>query len=299
MWIIYSFHMPAFIFISGYFSKKETFREMFSSSVIRFLVLFLFIQTLYDFFNHFWFGNRISFDYHIPNFTLWFLCSMIFWKVALQVVIRWKWSLVVFGLLFLTHRFWIPDLSVVAIGRSISFSFFFFIGYYAKPLIQHFIAFKPLSERPLLTKLIGLFGFISVFTLYKVGVINIPTQWFFGYFKNFDLDYSIGYLVFYQVVVFVLSAIMIAFFFMMVPKKEYDWTKYGKFTLTVYLLHGFIRHVMVREDLLLTFDTFGHVFVGLTISIFIVYVLSQPIFNNFVNAIFSLTTPKIKKTKEV
>ena len=38
-WLIVSFHMPAFIFISGYFSKRElTFAKLFQKQVIPYLI---------------------------------------------------------------------------------------------------------------------------------------------------------------------------------------------------------------------------------------------------------------------
>ena len=50
-WLIVSFHMPAFIFISGYFSKRElTFSKLFQKLVIPYLIyefIYYFFYNLY------------------------------------------------------------------------------------------------------------------------------------------------------------------------------------------------------------------------------------------------------------
>ena len=46
-WLLYAFHMPAFIFIAGYFSKKETWKETFKKSLNQFFIVYVFSQPIF------------------------------------------------------------------------------------------------------------------------------------------------------------------------------------------------------------------------------------------------------------
>lgn len=70
---IYLFHMPLFVFLSGYFNKIEKTK----TSIISLLETYFIFQTIY-----------IGFDFNIfsyilyPNWILWYIFSLILWKIA-------------------------------------------------------------------------------------------------------------------------------------------------------------------------------------------------------------------------
>jgi len=72
---IYSFHMPLFILLSGYFAKRASFKK-----VINLVLLYLIFQPLcreYSVLLHP--GKIFKFKYEVPYFQLWYLVSMIAW----------------------------------------------------------------------------------------------------------------------------------------------------------------------------------------------------------------------------
>ena len=84
--LIYSFHMPLFVFITGLYSNKKSCKAFFKSSlnIIVPLVLFQALNVLIHFI---FIGQRVGlYDFIIPYWTLWYLLSMIYWRFLVQLV---------------------------------------------------------------------------------------------------------------------------------------------------------------------------------------------------------------------
>lgn len=78
-WVIFSFHMPAFIFISGYFSKKTiSFEKLIQKLVIPYLVYEMLYYLLYVFVIH----KDTGLYLNRPKFSLWYLMALFFWRLA-------------------------------------------------------------------------------------------------------------------------------------------------------------------------------------------------------------------------
>lgn len=77
-WVIFSFHMPAFIFISGFFSKKDiTLGKLIQKLVIPYFVFELLYYLLYVFVIH----KETGLYFNRPKFSLWYLMSLFFWRI--------------------------------------------------------------------------------------------------------------------------------------------------------------------------------------------------------------------------
>lgn len=77
-WLIVSFHMPAFIFISGYFSKRQlSVRDLVRKLIIPYLVFELLYYLLYVLIIHKPTGLYLMY----PKFSLWYLLALFFWRV--------------------------------------------------------------------------------------------------------------------------------------------------------------------------------------------------------------------------
>lgn len=82
-WLIVSFHMPAFIFISGYFSKRKLpFRVLISKLVIPYLIFEILYYFLYVVIIHKPTGLYLMY----PKFSLWYLQALFFWRVLTPYV---------------------------------------------------------------------------------------------------------------------------------------------------------------------------------------------------------------------
>lgn len=129
--MIYTFHMPLFVLISGYFSKcdKANISSLLKPLIV-FQVLNVFLLIVY--------GYGFSLSYLLtPYWTLWYLLSLIFWRIILKFLPRrlLNRQYLCLGLAFffsLIIGIILPNGRILSIQRTISFLPFFLMGYYFK-----------------------------------------------------------------------------------------------------------------------------------------------------------------------
>ncbi len=133
---IYSFHMPLFVFISGYFSKKKDKKLCLKSNLKLFetLVIFQILYLLPDIIS----TRSISLiSFCEPHWILWYLLSLIWWRIGLQLLPQ---KLLDKRILMICVSILISFLSqiscayanVFAWQRTLGFLPFFVLGYYAR-----------------------------------------------------------------------------------------------------------------------------------------------------------------------
>ena len=84
MWI-YTFHMPAFIFLAGFFAKGSGNKAYIVNLAKKLLVPYLIFQLLYTVF-YFYIGkNGWQTGVFEPHWSLWFLCSLFGWHILLAL----------------------------------------------------------------------------------------------------------------------------------------------------------------------------------------------------------------------
>lgn len=134
--IIYAFHMPLFIFISGYFSRKKPFQD-FWKGYKKLIILYVVFNTAYialDLVT----GTSISWGrLLVPSFAMWYILSLLYWRAILQFsptkLIDGHAKLVI-GLVFILSVFagFVPLSTQMSFQRAFAFMPFFFLGYYAR-----------------------------------------------------------------------------------------------------------------------------------------------------------------------
>lgn len=138
MGLIYVFHMPLFILISGYVTKnpaEQTPRQMWSrvGNIFITLVIFHLLSVLRRYFQDDTY-NPIIFSF--PYGVLWYLMCLIYWRIMLYYTPKWLLNRPVLNLAIallisilcgLSHLY-----NFFAIQRGLNFYFFFLLGYYFK-----------------------------------------------------------------------------------------------------------------------------------------------------------------------
>ena len=138
MGLIYVFHMPLFILISGYVTKnpaEQTARQMWSrvGNIFITLVIFHLLSVLRRYFQDDTY-NPIIFSF--PYGVLWYLMCLIYWRIMLYYTPKWLLNRPVLNLAIallisilcgLSHLY-----NFFAIQRGLNFYFFFLLGYYFK-----------------------------------------------------------------------------------------------------------------------------------------------------------------------
>ena len=77
-WLVVSFHMPAFIFISGYFSKRTlSLGILFQKLAIPYFIYEIIYYLVYTFIIHKPTGLYLLY----PKFSLWYIQALFFWRL--------------------------------------------------------------------------------------------------------------------------------------------------------------------------------------------------------------------------
>ena len=131
----YSFHMPLFIMISGFFSRKKDINSFWRSisRLIRIYMLFHIIWISIDILNN----KQLDYTrFFYPSFSLWYIHCLILWRILLQYIPskfldKPIYIISISSLISLLGGF-IPVSNFLALQRLFTFMPLFFIGYYAR-----------------------------------------------------------------------------------------------------------------------------------------------------------------------
>lgn len=132
---IYMFHMPLFVFLSGYFSRKKDKKKL-KAAILKLLEPLIIIQSASIFGKYLFFGSITINDILIPWFALWYLLSLVFWRLLLQIIPDKILNdiklilIITFGLSVLPS--FLPPDNILSIRKTMTFMPFFFMGYYMK-----------------------------------------------------------------------------------------------------------------------------------------------------------------------
>lgn len=123
---IYFFHMPAFVFVSGYFSKSERSR---SKNAILTLIIAYIICMLPFMINAMVKGDSIKI--FSPYYSSWYLLALIIWRLVTPYIINVKHILIKITIFSVLIGFFetVSELSPFAIRKVVMFYPFFIAGY--------------------------------------------------------------------------------------------------------------------------------------------------------------------------
>ena len=231
---IYLFHMPAFILVSGYFTKRMKNRHDFLKIVKKLLVPYIIFQIIYTIYYQGIFGNDLDFSLFDPRWALWFLISLFCWQLMLVVFGRSKIGLVISLVCSLVIGYFGGINETLALSRTFFFFPFFLLGYFLES--KHFDWIKQKKN-----VCFSWFLFLVIFIfIYFYGDIEWR-EWFYGrlsYEGIMGESTTYGFLI--RACVYAVMMIATYCFLSIVPKKRLVLTQLGAITFPIYLLHMFV-----------------------------------------------------------
>lgn len=287
---IYLFHMPAFVFVSGYFSKNLD--KARSTAFKSFLLPFIIFNIIWNLIAAIATWNIQQFSFLTPGWALWYLMSMFFWRIFLKDLVKIKYILPISFVVGLGAGLFSEFNGILSLSRTLVFFPFFLIGYKT-------------SENKLfrLKKPTRLFSFaITLLTLsfaificyYKV----FPIEFLYGSdaFKSYTVPLWLGlisrmllYIIGFSFV-FVLANIM--------PARETFFSKVGRNTLPIYILHTYLLCIPIAINHFIPY-LWARLIIALLSSVCITYLLSRNktdfYFKKYLNMVINHT---IKPDKE-
>lgn len=231
---IYLFHMPLFVFVSGYFShmknKKKYLTRM--GTIFETYIVFQFIRCIKPMFTE---GNMSLFpDILFPKGILWYLACLLLWRAIIvlfneQRLKYYKTSILTF---FIISGIGIGFFSINGtISRFLILGFYFFLGYYFK---GQYISY--LKRIPLLASIICI---LCLFTLVylKLNTDIRSIIHFESYFSKPTISPFI--LLFSRICVYIFALVFGCLVMRLVLAKKI-LASWGDCTLAIFMFHTFI-----------------------------------------------------------
>ena len=283
------FHMPAFIFISGYLSKKP---QDVLRNVKNLLLPYILGYTL-TWASQIWLGNRMDFELLRPSGTvMWYVLALFVYRLTIEAFGRIRFIVplsIIFALWAGTRAEFSTFLSA---SRIVVFFPFFVAGYLWKS--EYTRAIRKFKGKIV----IPLFAIILLFvaTNYMIGN-NIPVAIFRGNhsYLGSGMDNIEGMVV--RGMMYLISFTVIFAMLVFMPDKRHPFIFLGRNTMGIYFFHYPIMIVM-NGLLILKIPQLLNVWALLGVSLIFVLVLGSPPVNWLYNNVLSLLTFLIFKREK-
>ncbi|GAA3823744.1 acyltransferase family protein [Streptomyces coacervatus] len=233
--VVYCFHMPAFIIISGYFSRSFDMRpDRLRRLVTGVLVPYVVFETAYSLFKRY--GDHdpgMTVSLLDPWYLTWFLVALFIWRLTTPLWKSLRWPLpVALGIAMFGSVS--PEIgNDLDLQRVLQFLPYFVLGLCMKP--EHFRMVRTRKMRILAVPVFA--------TALAVGWWAVPrmnTAWFYHRDAAQELAAPWWTGPVMVLALFGCSLLLTACFFAWVPRRRMWFTALGAGTLYGYLLHGFL-----------------------------------------------------------
>ncbi|MFH9977831.1 acyltransferase family protein [Streptomyces sp. NPDC017179] len=233
--VVYAFHMPAFIVISGYFSRSfdarpDRLRRLITGVAVPYVVF----ETALSLFNRYA-GHNPDQDISLldPWYLTWFLCALFVWRLTTPL-----WKLVRRPLPVALGVAMLASLSPsigndLDLQRVLQFLPFFVLGLVMKA--EHFRLVRRRSVRIASVPVVAMALCVGWWA-----VPRMNAAWFYhrDAAQELDAPWWVGPVM--TLALFGCSLVLTACFFAWVPGRRTWFTALGAGTLCGYLLHGFV-----------------------------------------------------------
>ena len=285
-WLL-MFNMPLFIFVSGRFTHVHD-KEKFKRGILRILetyIVFQAIKCIDPLMNLHITGKLIYSLIVIPRWALWYLLSLVCWRLILYFIprnLRENKPLLILLICFAISLLggFLPINKQLSLQRTMAFLPFFFLGYYSTRIdIKHYISKIPKAIP--VTVLLAVFLFMYYCMNYDFTIIQ-------GGSSSYWIKPGISP-IFYCLsrAAFLLSAMIISFMVLCLIKTSALFAQWGTKTLAIYVYHTFlilfmlylIRQGILPQNSILLF------FYAAAITIVLVYLSRFKLFNILLNPV--------------
>lgn len=251
--VIFSFHMPAFAIISGYFTKSSPptalqMKKVLLDILLPYVILEIIWSTIVSLE-----AGHLVFNPTQANWTLWFLLALAIFRLVVPFLALLRWPLLWAVVLALGVGFFANVDSTFSLSRAIGILPFFVLGW----KIREWNVFERWNDtvRPVVWLRSGAVVFIAgwiVVVSVLIGEFRAITvqRWFF-----YDASYSeIGDVHWWSALIrlgfMVLAVALSAAFLVLIPRRETWFTHFGTATMYIYLLHTFAIYPIRQSGIL-------------------------------------------------
>jgi len=246
---IYSFHMPAFAMISGYFSKPSppTARQM-KKVLTDILLPYFIMETIWTLVQYLVEGKK-EFNPSTPSWTLWFLLALGIFRLVLPYLALVRWPLL-WSVFFSVGVGYLNNVdSTFSLSRAIGILPFFVLGWQVREwgLVDRWRATSRVTWWVRASAVVVPLAWLSVIVASIALWREIDLRFWFFYDDSYKgLGENQWWAGGVRLTLIVLAVILSAAVFALIPRSQTWMTDFGKSTMYVYLLHSFVLYP-IRE----------------------------------------------------
>ena len=287
---IYLFHMPAFIFISGYFSKNpDKCREKAVENILIPYVIFCVLFQVQARILNIGIGNEMAFRIMTPQFGMWYLLALFWWRYFLKDLIRIRFilpfSLVLGVMIGFSREFG----SYLSLSRTFGFLFFFLLGYYCTPKVIEKIRQFP--------KILGILS-VLITVIFAWVMTNTDMKKRFLFFKEpYGGDIEIKQ-AFIRFAVYIIGTIMIFALFNLCSSRKNRFTYIGVNSMSVYIIHLFLIKIIRRFCDFSILPVYVNFILIIIITLGISFITSNSFFTKMIKKLNGWVANLVLKKKE-
>lgn len=248
---IYSFHMPAFVVVTGYLSRsyRGSPRQV-GALVSGILVPYLVFQVIVRVEPWLLFGEPLHLNIFTPGWSAWFLLALFAWRLLVPVLQRLRFPVLASVLVVLASVLAGGLSQSLSAARIVSYLPFFALGLAMTP--ENLARFKRVARSPW-ARAIALVYVVTVGVVMYMGGASIKSGWFMmSVLSAIEGDLSSTQHVLVRIAVLTFTTSMTIAILVLIPQRETFFTKMGAVTLTVYLLQSgtllIPRHFLEQWD---------------------------------------------------
>lgn len=279
-WAIVAFHMPAFIFVSGYFSKQiPSIKKLIKSLVIPYFTYEIIYYLLYTIV----LDKDTGLYFARPKFTLWYLMALFVWRIAAPFVrkIPHHLALSMIGGLLIGYT---QLGNFLSIPRIVFFFPFFLAGldFDSKKLEKYRTR---AGYAGALTLICG-FG-IFLFT----DKIHRGMTWYIFYGRYSYADMEQGNLegAVIRLICYAVSFLLMYVFMLVLPMQKRPYSYLGRRTMAIYIFHGLVYSCFKYGSTVLeSIESNGESVALIVFCVGLVWVLSRKPFVALTNKVANL-----------
>ncbi len=244
---IYLFHMPLFVFCSGYLAKYKP-GKILAGMAYPYIVF----QLAYLAFEKAVMGSRAPIQLVTPYWIMWYLSSLIIWVSMLpmiEVIAKdKKGAVIALALAFAIGLLTGFDASIglnFNIGRTLYFLPFFVAGVVIKKLVKPETLLGFGANRYIKYGLLALSVAIGILIALFFQGINIHAI-------NGHLAYSARYTYLHRVLFYLMGIVICLFLVAAVPRRKTFYSYVGQRTIQVFLPHAFVIKLLSKSGVFAT-----------------------------------------------
>lgn len=292
---IYFFHMPAMVFVSGYFSKNL--EKSRSKAFLTILLPYIIINIIYYCYNFIIIGEPYhSFRFFRPSWGLWYLLALFAWKFMLKDLVKIRYVLPLSIVFAFISGFSNEFSAYMSLGRIVNFLPFFLLGYYSTK--DHVKKIRKIPK----TISLAILGLTGVLSGYIVMSDFIEKESFYmrkPYPDGLELKSMIG-----RILIYVIALLMIAAVINLTTAKKTFLSNIGTRTLTVYVLHLFAVPLLDKIEIFRN-QPYLYLVYAIVMTVILVFVFTRTTVKHRYDAIMSFfikiiikEQPSVTQTKD-